>query len=747
MKPLRVSARALAEFTFFGQDIVPVSPALMQMGQRGHAARQSASGMERERTLSWQGESAGLSFYVSGRADLLGHDPLAVEEIKLCVGEAPRAPLPAHRAQAVIYAFMAMAAGGQAAAHVAVRYVRENGGTAACFEETVPRPQAEAEFFALLDAYAADAAETLRRRALRDQSLQALAFPYPEYRAGQRDMAAQVYTAIARKKRLFADVPTGSGKSVSVLYPALKALSRQLTPQVFFLTARTTGRRAALGEMARMQRQGARVSAVALTAREKCCPMDEMRCDPAFCPRAKGHFLRAREALRQEKERLFWDESAIRQTADRHALCPFEFSLALAAKADAVICDYNYAFDPLMRLERVFDAGVRPTLLMDEAHQLEGRIRDALSLLADMDTLTLWRREAGRMLTRSAPCYRALTGFKRALAGLQGMEGLPALLDAAQAAWDQAKHHPLSFKRALYRALFLLRRAAENPADYALGLAGGEKNRAARLTCLHITGYIREATRSMSGCVYFSATLRPLAAMKALLGGEGEDACFALPSPFPMENCLTVHMPVDTRYRQREATLLQVAGAVRALYRSRPGHYLVCFPSYRYLRQAAGALADLPLHVQREGMREDERAAYLSRFFEDGDGVVGLCVLGGAFSESVDFKGEALIGVAVVGVGLKTVDEESERLKRHYEESLGSGFDYAYRYPGVHKVLQAAGRLIRTREDKGVVLLLDARWGQRDYQSLLPPHLRPVFARDTAALQRLLQDFYALHGI
>lgn len=747
-KGIRVSARTLAEYTYFEEDISSQSPRLTEMGRLGHAARQAASDMEKEAALSWEGECAGLSFYVTGRADLMDRAQNAVEEIKLCAGDAPSEPRPAHRAQAVAYAYMLLCETGGAAASVQVRYVRANGETVAAFDETLSFEEAEAAFFALLEPYAQKAAKDEARRAARDQSLAGLAFPYAAFRQGQRDMAAQVYTAIVRRKRLFAQMPTGSGKSAAVLYPSLMAMGRGETPQVFFLTARTTGRRAAMNEMANLQAHGAQTTAVCLTAREKCCPMDEIRCDPMYCARAKGHYIREREALLKEAPRLYWDEAAISSVSEAFSLCPFEFSLALAGGADVVVCDYNYAFDPLVRLERVFASGVRPSVLMDEAHNLEDRARDVLSCALSSGEAVLWRRETGKALGRASPAYRALTDLIRVLRGMgEGERALISAADAFTQAWEQIRGLPLSFGRDLYRAQFLLGRAANKAGDYAFMTAKQGKETRFSALCLNITDYLRETTARFTGCVYFSATLLPLEKMRTLLGGGEEDACFALPSPFPKERLLSLHLDVNTRYQKRAETLPLAAEAIRALYTARPGHYLACFPSYRYMESVRALLNDLPLHVQKEGMDEKERADYLKRFEEDGAGVLGLCVMGGAFSESVDLKGPALIGVCVVGVGLPTVSDEKERMRAFYQQSFGQGFDFAYRYPGMHKVLQAAGRVIRTAEDRGVALFLDDRYGESAYRTLLPEHIDLHTVPSVEALSRALLDFWASDGI
>lgn len=752
-QPLRVSARTLAEFTYFQSDITPSSLAALQAGTKGHLNRQSQAEGRAEVPIFWQGEAEGLPFLVSGRIDLLqdAGSPPVVEEIKLCQGDAPLAPHPAHLAQALCYAFMLAEKEKLAAVALTVRYVLPEGDTVCHFSQTLSHDALREGFFALLMPYARHMARVQALRKQRDESLSALPFPYPDYRKGQRDMAAQAYIAIARRKKLFAVMPTGTGKSAAVLYPALKALGKGLTRQVFFLTARTTGREAALKEVQRMREQGAQVRGVVLSAKEKSCPQETMRCHPDACPRAKGHYEREREAISQALDEGLWDEGYLQALSQRHQLCPFELSLSLSLYADVVVCDYNYALDPIVYLQRVFDQNRQVTLLIDEAHNLPGRVGDMLSTSLSGQKVILWRREAGKLHGRSSPVYKALTGLLHALRQLD--ETLDAPPDSLQIALEEVSpvSHllPLSAGRDLYCFVYLYRRALGCPRDYAAFIETEGKEKRLTLQCLHFTEYLKERTRKKRGCVFFSATLSPLHAMRDLLGGDEEDACFALPSPFPEDNLLVMNLPVDTRYQAREQTAPQVAAAIEGMYGAHPGKYLVFFPSYAYLRRVAELLdgETLPLHVQTQSMLDSQRADFLRRFTGDGGPVLGLCVLGGVFAEGIDLPGLSLIGVCVVGVGLPMVNPRQEKLRGLYDDLFDNGFNLAYRYPGMHKVLQAAGRVIRSGEDRGVVLLLDERYRQGAYQQLLPPHYRVQYLGDAAQIAPMMQEFYHQGGI
>lgn len=752
MEALRLSVRGLVAFSVFPPDIVPLPASLMEEGRAAHLARQGLSDARREVPLSWQGRAQGLAIHITGRVDLLDErrDPPLIEEIKLCGPQPPAAPRPEHLCQALCYGHMLACQGGQEAFDVRVSYVDREGRARASFDRRYEAAELAAVFDRLLQAWAAWQARLARRRARRDRSIAALPFPYPGYRAGQRDMAAQVYTAISRRRRLFAVMPTGTGKSAAVLFPALKALGLGLTGQIYCLTARGTARAAMEKEAGLMRAQGLRAKVLSLSARDRLCPMEEVRCDPAFCPRAKGHYERQPAGLAAAMRAPVWDAGAVVRLADRHGLCPFEFSLALCEIADVVICDYNYALDPRIRIRRVFDRPAAVTLLIDEAHNLAERVRDMLSGELSGQDVALLRREAGRARGRGCPVYRRASALLRLLreAGqAQGRppEGLPAALDGLIDALLAEGGIPL--RQGLVRDLIgmadALRRLQAAPEDYLLLRSTEGREVRLRLLCLHVTPHLAQATRRLAGLVCYSATLSPLERMRDLLGGGEEDACFELPSPFPEEHLLSLILPVDTRYRARARSLAPIAQALRALCAARPGKYLCFFPSYEYLSQVAPLLQGLPLHVQQAGMDEAAREAFLARFSADGRPLLALAVLGGVFAEGVDLPGLRLIGVCVVGVGLPQVNAEREAIRQRADSLGQGGFDLAYRYPGMHKVLQAAGRLIRSEQDRGVLLLIDERFAQAAYRRLLPAHWSPLLLPEASRLAPCLQEFWS----
>ena len=427
---LHASVRRVVEFTLQSGDIAPTSIAAMQTGLRGHKARQEISGQTAERTVHWQGECEGLSLLINGRIDLLHEDreiPL-IEEIKLISPTAPLpdAAVPVHRMQAVCYAHMLCEELKLETVSVQIAYVTETGVIRAAFPETLSREEAKALFFSMLTPFARWEKQLRDFRVQRDASIQSLPFPFPSYRPGQREMAAQVYTAIRLQKRLFATLPTGTGKSIATLYPAIKALGEGKTRQIFYLTARGTARQAAMDALSLMREKGLTARSVVLTAKEKCCPQEFKRCHPDHCPRAKGHFDREREALLHLMQQGDdWTTERIAQAADKYHVCPFELSLSLCEIADVVVCDYNYAFDPAVQLKRIFERGLRVTLLMDEAHNLPSRVRGMLSAQLSSRDIVLLRRESGKLHGRSHALYKA---FKPLIDALRSMteENFPA---------------------------------------------------------------------------------------------------------------------------------------------------------------------------------------------------------------------------------------------------------------------------------------------------------------------------------
>lgn len=781
----RVSVRELVGFTFFTPDITPGgSTADMLAGTQAHQARESTqiAEFEVEKTIRSDVELADECVTVFGRMDAYRESELpCVEEIKLC-REPPVEALAEHVAQARLYGALLVREASIAAVELRVVYVNLAGEPLRVFAEVAERAFLLQVLLDLLLPWLAFAVPERERTQQRNESLKRMGFPFPGYRAGQRELAVQVYTAIIRKRRLFASLPTGTGKSAAVLFPALKALGEGKTHRLIYLTARTTARQSPLNALEMIREQGAKLRVSTLTAKEKLCPAPA-RCHPDDCPRAKGHYLRQGDAV----EKLFhidaiWTDELIVSIADEFMLCPFELALRLTELADVVLMDVNYAFDPFAQVIRLFKRRKDFTLLIDEAHHLLDRVRESVSGSLDTHELKQYRVAFGKVLGRRHPYYKLLSALITSLAAsgtpdddankvaletfhegntVQPEEDAVTPVEAAQlephpSVWETRltappddvvlaaqklceatlglleAHFPTPECRAdasklLRRLAPFLYAAARFDERYAALLECHGKERALELYCLSPAETIAFVTKGLKGAVFFSATLSPLEAMRSLLGGTEEDACFSLPSPFPLERLAVVRRRVQTRYAFRADSAQRVAESIAEAVNARSGKYIVYFPSYAYMRLVLDKLFTLslpPLLVQENEMDEDARTRFLAAFTEDESPKLGLCVLGGLFSEGVDLPGDQLIGAVIVGVGLPTPSLRLRTLQAFYEERFGDGFLYAWMIPAMQKVLQAGGRVIRTERDKGLVLLLDDRYFDNRYTRLLPPEWR-----------------------
>ncbi|NLO85983.1 MAG: hypothetical protein GX096_11245 [Clostridiales bacterium] len=746
----RISVRDLVAFTYFQEDILPSGDAsLMLAGTQAHKSRQEQTDDHTEYTVKSIFEEMGETMLVFGRIDIFRDGDIPViEEIKLSSWNQPYA-MPEHRAQALCYA--AMIAKEKPAERVtfSVCYVNAGGEVEREFTETLTSSELMDEMHELLMPWLKVAIREQAHQKRRDASLKSMTFPFEGYRKGQRELAVQVYTAITRKKRLYASLPTGTGKSAAVLFPALKAMGEGKNKKILYFTARNTARQSPLATLEKMQAKGMIARCSTLTAKEKMCPK-MVRCHPDYCERAKGHYSREIDAIDDliGSDNLYWDDALITQVANKHNICPFEFALALTDLADVVVLDINYAFDPFAQLKRMFQRKRGLTLLIDEAHHTVDRVRESLS--GEMDSKELVRHRAifGKEAGRRHSFYKELTKVINQLRLLMDgddpstesleirLDDLPdgivqsvqELLDECMTVFANPVHsgEAMASVSAVIRLCLPFLYAVEHlDDDYAILLSGKRRERCLTLYCLLPSKEIARITKTMQGTVFFSATLTPLPAMKQLLGGEEGDACFSFPSPFPPQNLKVVRKRISTRYQDREQSAKEVAGSISQAVMGRKGKYIAYFPSYAYMRLV---LSDLnqeilpPLWIQDRDMDEENRNEFLRAFQEDQEAKLGLCVLGGLFSEGVDLPGDQLIGAIIVGVGLPVPTQRVKVVQTCYAHHFGDGFGYACRIPGMHKVLQAGGRVIRTEEDMGLVLLLDDRYYHREYEALLPQH-------------------------
>ncbi len=608
----------------------------------------------------------------------------------------------------------------------------------------------------------------VRRVSDRDETVKVLNFPYGEYRKGQRDLAVSVYAAIKNGKKIFAQAPTGTGKTISAIFPAAKALGEGLCAKVFYATAKTITRQIAEEALLHMTRDGLRMRSVTLTAKDKICFCETRRCNPQDCTYAAGHLDRVNAAI---KDVIKHEHIIIRQTieayAQKHRVCPFELSLDVTQFCDFVICDYNHIYDPRAQLKRFFgNAKTNFVVLNDEAHNLVDRARDMFSAVLKKSMLTdaahaLPARSAIRRSTNKIAKYfselkkerltnAAVVTDKAKPEGLYKL--LPDFITKCDA-WLQENHgaegEGFETVMQVYFGVLDFVRIYELFDERYVTFYEGGGDVTVKLFCLDPSFLLGATHKKVRSSVFFSATLAPLPYFRTILGGADDDFVLRLMSPFPRENmCLLIEPTIPTRYRDREAGYARIADAISAVAAPKKGNYLVFFPSYEYMNVVVAAFTaqypDTDVLVQTPSMTDDDREAFLARFAPDNPRtLVAFGVMGGIFSEGIDLKGERLLGVIIVTVGLPLISEERNVISRYYDDVGAGGFEFAYMFPGMNKVLQAAGRVIRTETDRGIILLIDGRFLNASYRDLFPPEWDGYFkTRGTNDIRSRVDTFW-----
>lgn len=752
---VRISVRDLVEFVLRSGDLdnrygVRRDMEAMQAGSRLHRKIQKQMGpsYQPEVTLKYAVRLGEIPVSIEGRADGIwtDEDAWTIDEIKGTYKDIHRMeePVPVHLAQAKCYAFIYGEQSGLARVKTRMIYASLDTEETRCFTHEYTYEELKAWFEGVLKEYERWISYEAVWKTERTESLRRLVFPYP-YREGQKELAVSVYKTILRRKRLFIQAPTGVGKTLSTLFPSLKAMGEGLEDKIFYLTARTITRTVAGEALDILRGQGARVKSVILTAKEKLCICEKADCNPDACPYARGHFDRINEAVYD-----LWTkgpDSLGRETilaqAHRYKVCPFELNLDLSLWTDVVICDYNYVFDPNVCLKRFFAEGAKGDylFLVDEAHNLVERGRAMYSaVLAKEDFLEIKRLVRGRStaLTQALErCNRHLLTLKRECEDgyrcLQQADGFALHLTHLMGELDRFMETPVpeelgeplrDFYFQVRNFLNLCARVDENYEIYTEFAADGRF--LFHLYCVRPAENLKLCLDKGNSAVFFSATLLPVNYYKDLLTGDTEDYAVYAKSPFDTEKrLLLVGADVSSRYTRRtEQEYDRIADYILQTVRSRTGNYLIFFPSYRMLEEVyrrCTVWEDVLWVCQKSGMDEQERESFLGQFAEGGSqSMAAFCVMGGIFSEGIDLTGGRLIGAVIVGTGLPQVCREREILRNYFDRKGMDGFAYAYQYPGMNKVLQAAGRVIRTDEDRGVILLLDERFWHTSYRRLFP---------------------------
>ena len=759
---IRISVRNLVEFILRSGDIdnriAGMDKDAMLMGGKIHRKiqRQMGAGYHAEVSLKHEILCRGFILSVEGRADGIMEtaDVIVVDEIKGIYKELEflKEPVPVHLAQAMCYAYIYANQQGLSDIGVQMTYCNLETEEIKRFQNVYPYEELERWFLELAGQYEKWARYQISWRKKRNASIKKIEFPFP-YREGQRDLTVSVYRTILRKKKLFIQAPTGVGKTMATVFPAVKAMGEELGEKIFYLTARTITRTVAWQAFDTLKEQALRMKVLVLTAKEKICFCEEADCNPEKCPYAKGHYDRVNEAV---YELLTASDEMSREILEEHArkwkVCPFEMSLDVSTWVDAVICDYNYVFDPNAHLKRFFGESVKGDylFLIDEAHNLVDRGREMYSASVCKEEVLKVKRlvkmSDPKLVRRLEECNKQMLALKRECEEYQILNSvghiylkLIALMGELEQYLEECtdpeiRKEVLDFYFQVRMFVNIYERVDENYLIYSE--LDGKGHFWIRLFCVNPSACLQEFLEKGNSAVFFSATLLPIHYYKNLLSTSKEDYAVYARSPFDVRRrLLLVGNDVSSKYTSRgEEMYRRYARYLLCMVRAKAGNYMAFFPSYRFMEEVyeafeillaeqriAGELEEIDYILQSQYMSEEAREIFLENFEEEREGsLIGFCVMGGIFSEGIDLSRDRLIGAAIVGTGLPQVCRERELLKDYFQKQGIRGFDYAYLYPGMNKVLQSAGRVIRTDRDCGVILLLDERFRDYRYQEIFP---------------------------
>lgn len=791
---LKISVRNLVEFILRFGDLDNRSVGrrdtdAMQEGSKIHRKIQKrmGSGYSAEFPLSITTTitSADITFdlLVEGRADGIINQPeekpsIIIDEIKGVYMELSHLenPVDVHKAQAMCYAYMYAKLYNHVEIGIRLTYCNMETENIKYFEETFTLEYLEDWFANLTREYGKWAAWQIRWNEHRNASIKTLDFPFT-YRPGQKDLVTGVYKSIIRDKRLFIEAPTGVGKTISTIFPAVKAMGEGFVSKLFYLTAKTITRTVAEETFQTLKEKGLSMKSVTITAKEKICILDKPDCNPVSCPRAKGHFDRVNDAVYD----LLTHENDISRElilayAEKHMVCPFEMCLDVTTWADAVICDYNYAFDPNVYLRRFFQGEKKNdyVFLIDEAHNLVDRAREMYSailykeqflnvkkLIKNQDKDTAIPYNTAKLEKRLMTCNNDLLKLKRECDNCRVIENisdfalhLMRLMTEyeeylSEYRGDFGKDEILSLYMDIRHFLNIYEIYSEKYITYTDYNEQGDFR--IKLLCMDPSDNLNACLDRGKSAVFFSATLLPIQYYKEQLGGREDDYAIYAPSPFLAENRLImIGSDVSTRYTRRNYEEYEkITEYIIRFTSAKKGNYMVFFPSYQMLNQIAqlcqGRMEGLV--IQKNNMTETEKEEFLEDFTANPDSSrIGFCVMGGIFSEGIDLKNDRLIGAVIVGTGLPMVGNEKELFRKFYDKRNGRGFEYAYLYQGMNKVLQSAGRVIRTMDDKGAILLLDERFRSQQYVNLFPREWYPHLLVDAKTMESELKKFWEKHN-
>ncbi|HKM02041.1 MAG TPA: ATP-dependent DNA helicase [Sedimentibacter sp.] len=751
MDNIKLSVRELVEFVYKSGDInvKNLSVDRAMEGIKAHKILQSQMGDNYHKEFYLKNESVlnDIMFVIEGRADgvINENDEITIDEIKSTYTNLDLIDdeyNSAHTAQAKCYAYMYGLLNNSEKLNVQLRYYNIDSKETKTIKHTFTIEELKTFFYNLLDTYIDWAETIINLRKERNKTIEELKFPFDKYRKGQRDFSVGVYQTIKSGKKLFAQAPTGVGKTVSVLFPAIKSLYEK-NSKIFYLTAKSSTKSIAFNTIKIMHDKGLKLRTIIITAKEKICFMEETKCEPEYCPYAKGYYDKLNIPLRETiKNDCLYTREFIEELGRKHELCPFELSLDLAYMSDIVICDYNYYFDPRVALQRedVFNKD-KDILLIDEAHNLEDRTRNMYSpAIVKEEFYEVYKMmKAEKSLSKELfNINKKFIDIKKSLKEAKILEKPPDdLINAlrkfvvkAEKYFSELKNEkaPDEFTDIYFKSSFFIKisEIADDNFCYYADLAGDKTM--VKLFLIDTSNVLKEIEKNALSSIFFSATLTPLKYFRYILGGDEDDYILKIKSPFDIENLnLMITADISMKYTQRDLNIEKACQYINALITEKKGNYMIFFPSYFFMNKVYSTYESLyptsNILLQNQGISEEEQQDIINSFINERN-VVLFTVVGGIFSEGIDLPLEKLIGAVIIGTGIPQISFERNIIKGFFDDKMNSGYDFAYKYPGFNKILQSAGRVIRTENDKGTVLLIDSRLCQYTYLKLFPDHWR-----------------------
>ncbi|MCT4688075.1 ATP-dependent DNA helicase [Vallitalea sp.] len=776
---LSISVRELIEFVLRSGDIKSVflSSSRAVDGIKAHQKIQKRFSKEYD-AYEWEVPIKDkvsiddIELDISGRIDgIIFGDTIIIDEIKSVnksLENIDENYNKLHLAQGKMYAYMYGKQKNVDKLIVRLTYVELGNYAIKQFQNEFTLKELEEFYYSVINLYIDFAKKIINYNSLRDKSIKDLQFPFDSFRRGQRKFMNSVYKVIMEDEKLFARAPTGIGKTIGTLYPAIKSMEKK-NSKIFYLTAKTIGRDVAEKAIKLLEGNGLKLKRVLITAKDKICLNEEKKCDSKYCKYAKGHYDRINSAIGELLTATDnYSRDTILEYSKKYQLCPYELTLDLALFSDCIICDYNYAFDPSAVLKRFFVEGNGSYIfLIDEAHNLVDRAREMYSatmykkpilklrrIVKDIDKILYKylgklnsfmiekRRECeivGDFIVEeyySEDFVDILRGIihrtEKIFANLVEWEHMDELLDFYFDSYDFVK------KAELYDDRYIT--YYEKIQDDVL----------MKLFCLDPSGNLRDYMGNAKSTVLFSATLTPMDYFVKILGGNEKNYGLTLESPFEQKNlCLLINNKVSTKYKNRQKTYINVVETIYNTIKGKKGNYIIFFPSYKYMNDVYDTFIniieddDINIIKQERGLSESEKDDFLGEFHNEREGsFVAFAVLGGMFGEGIDLTGEKLSGAVIVGVGLPSICNERNLIKNYFDNTSDNGFEYAYMYPGMNKVMQAAGRVIRTMSDVGIVVLIDERFGSNYYKRIFPYEWNHAVYASSDLLKEKVDDFW-----